>query len=375
MKKIICTCFLAVLWVAGCSGSRDYRIAISVNSNGFEREDKPVEVALNLAEIESVDKYSICVMEIDKEGNVIDDSVPFQFDKGSEFNLTFILKGKTAADETRNYEVRIGKKSCRNRRDVLPLVSVTDVNEHEGQESYKIETQNATYYYHKLGAGFASMEDKDGADWIGFHPTGGTGGHYRGIPNTGYPDDYCHPGKTVSVSKLLAAGPVKISIYSESDDKKWICVWDIFPNYARLTILEAITPYWFLYEGTPGGEINEDTDFCVRQNGIRISLRESWVDDIDANGQRGEWVYFGDGDRVLYLVNHEDDDAVDSYRTMHHKMTVFGFGRKRINKFMNKVPAQFTIGLYDSGDFDIISSAINSAYQPLTVDIGDIKTK
>ena len=375
MKKVICICFLMALWIAGCSGSRDYRIAISVNGNGFEREDKPVEVALNLAEIEFVNEDLICVMEIDKEGNVIDDSVPFQFDKGSEFNLTFILKGKTAADETRNYEVRIGKKSCRNRRDVLPLVSVTDVNEHEGQESYKIETQNATYYYHKLGAGFASMEDKDGADWIGFHPTGGTGGHYRGIPNTGYPDDYCHPGKEASRSKLLAAGPVKISIYSESNDKKWICVWDIFPNYARLTILEAITPYWFLYEGTPGGEIDEDTDFCVRQNGIRTYLREKWVDDISAYGQRGEWVYFGDGDRVLYLINHEDDDAVDSYRTMHHKMTVFGFGRKRINKFMNKVPAQFTIGLYDSDDFDIISSAINSAYQPLTVDIGDIKTK
>jgi len=369
MKKYFIIYLIAVIFI-GCSGPRNYRIAISVNSNGFEREDKPVEVALDLP---GIDEDSICVMEFDKEGNVIDDSVPFQFDKGSEFNLTFILEGKTAAGQTRNYQVCIGKKSCRDCEPVLPLVSVTDVNEHEGQESFKIETQNATYYYHKLGAGFASMEDKDGADWIGFHPTGGTAGHYRGIPNTGYPNDYCHPGKRVSKSRIIAAGPIKVSIYSESDDKKWVCVWDIFPNYARWTILEAITPYWSLYEGAPGGEINEDSDFCVRQNGIRTSLREKWVDDIPANGQTGEWVYFSDGDRALYLVNHEDDDAVDSYRTMHHKMTVFGFGRKRLNKFMDKIPAQFTIGLYDSNDFDIISSAINSAYQPFVIDIGDIE--
>jgi len=42
---------------------------------------------------------------------------------------------------------------------VPTLVSYQDNVDYEGQASYKVMTENATYYYHKLGAGFASMID------------------------------------------------------------------------------------------------------------------------------------------------------------------------------------------------------------------------
>lgn len=385
----ICILLLAITVLTGCTGD-NYRFAVNVNTADYQRQDKPIEIDLNITEMlsklsrsQALDTNSISVVEVDNAGQIIDQAIPFQFDKGADFDavknakgkLTFILKGQTSANTTRHFYIHFGKeKTLSDTQPIEPLVSVTDVNDHEGQESFKIDTQNATYYYHKFGAGFASLQDKDGADWIGYHPTGGASGHYRGIPNTGYPDDYCHPGKTVSNSAIISDGPVKVSIYSQSNDKKWIGIWDIFSHYARWTVIEAITPYWFLYEGTPGGKLDEDTDFCVRQNGNRTTAGQKWVADIKADGQRGEWLYIGDGDRVLYLIHHIDDDAVDLYRPMRNAMTVFGFGRKRINKFMHRLPDQFTIGLYDSSDFDIISAAINSAYQPLDITLGDIES-
>lgn len=51
---------------------------------------------------------------------------------------------------------------------------------------YKTETQAAVHFLEKEGAGFSSIVDSDGNDWIGFHPESGTeaGGGYRGFPNT-----------------------------------------------------------------------------------------------------------------------------------------------------------------------------------------------
>jgi hypothetical protein len=84
------------------------------------------------------------------------------------------------------------------------------------------------------------------------------------------------------------------------------CRWDIYPGYARLTLLKLRTPYWFLYEGTPGGNpgggLDEEQGYCVRSDGTRTSLSERWEDPLP----EPEWLYFGAGnvERVLYLVHH-----------------------------------------------------------------------
>ncbi len=368
------------------SKARAWRIPITACAAGHERLDKPVEVEVNFTELlekkagaTRFDERSMRLAEVDSEGRLIEASIGFQFDEAPDFSradhvkgmLTFVAKGNTPAGSTRTFHLYLDSTDVVHTK---PLVSVLDGIQYRDQESFKIETPNGTYYYHKKGAGFASIFDKDGNDWLGYRPGGGPAGEYRGIPNLGYPEGYCHPGKEVSNSRIVSDGPIKISIISESNDGKMKCVWDIFPHYARLTVLKMRTPYWFLYEGTPGGKLDEDSDYCIRADkagGTRTPASKRWDGDISTPGGPGEWLCFGDGDRVLYLVHHEDDEAVDSYWPMRGEMTVFGFGRKGLKKFMKATPAQFTIGFHDGLEFADITRAVNSAYNPLIVAVGD----
>ncbi|MBL7188901.1 MAG: VCBS repeat-containing protein [Phycisphaerae bacterium] len=368
------------------SAARALRVPITINAAGRERLDKPVEVEMNFTQLlvrsgdeVTFNKKSMRLAEVDAAGRIIEASVRFQFDKVPDFNgqanakgtLTFMADGQTAADSTRTFHLYLGSAEAVQ---VPPLVRVTDGVQHRGQESFMIESQNATYYYHKQGAGFASIVDKDGNDWLGYRPGGGPAGEYRGIPNMGHPEGYCHPGKTVSSSKIISGGPIKVSIFSESDDGKMQCVWDIFPSYARLTVLKMRKPYWFLYEGTPGGKLDEDSDYCIRADtpgGTRTPASVKWDGDLSVQRGAGEWLCFGDGSRVLYLVHHEDDEAVDSYWPMRGEMTVFGFGRKGINKFMEATPAHFTIGLCEGSTYADVARVVDSAYAPLSVAIGN----
>jgi hypothetical protein len=368
------------------SKARARRIPVTVCAAGHERLDKPVEVEVNFTELlrktpsaTQFGERSMRLAEVDSEGRIVDDSVGLQFDRALDFDpednvkgtLTFVAKGKTPAGATRRFHLYAASAHAVK---TGPLVSVTDGVQYRGQESFKIETPSATYYYHKKGAGFASIFDKDGNDWLGYRPGGGPAGEYRGIPNMGHPEGYCHPGKTISNSRIISDGPIKVSIMSESNDGKMKCVWDIFPHYARLTVLKMRTPYWFLYEGTPGGKLDEDLDYCIRADtsgGTRTPASKKWDGDIRVPGGPGEWLCFGDGDRVLYLVNHEDDEAVDSYWPMQGEMTVFGFGRKGIEKFMKATPAHLTVGFHDESNFANIARAVNSAYVPLIVLVGN----
>jgi len=135
-------------------------------------------------------------------------------------------------------------------------------------------------------------------------------------------------------------------------------------------------PYWFLYEGTPGGKLDEDSDYCIRPgtpNGTKTLAKLKWDGDISHPGHSGEWLCFGDGHRAIYLIHHEDDQAIDSYWPMQGQMTVFGFGRKGLNKFMEMVPANFTIGFCEGSSFAEVSKVINSAYNPLTIAVGNLQ--
>ncbi|MGB2823355.1 MAG: hypothetical protein WBF17_20400, partial [Phycisphaerae bacterium] len=248
-----------------------------------------------------------------------------------------------------------------------PQVELLDDYEHEGQESFRIVTDSAWWYYHKLGAGFAGLLDPNGNDWISYHPKGGSAGNYRGIPNLVHPEGYFHPGGKKCTSKLIATGPLKVIIHSQSGDGKWACRWEISPAWARLTVLKAAGPYWFLYEGTPGGKLDVAGDYCVRSDGMRTAASESWTGDLAA----AEWLYFGDArlKRVLWLVHHEDDKHVDSYWPMQGNMTVFGFGRKGLSKHMTKVPARFTVGFCESTDHKTIAAALTAATSPFKITV------
>jgi hypothetical protein len=331
---------------------------IHVTANGYRRQNKPVEVQLE------PDRPITNVIEIDREGTVIDPAVLFQQDPDGW--LVLLLTGTTPADATRRYRLEFGQDVRR----VAPLVTVRDA-EDEGQESCQVTTTSATWFYHKLGAGFSSLIDDEGLDWVSYRPGGGSAGEYRGIPNMGHPEGYCHPGKAVSHSQIVAEGPLCARIESASNDGVMRCQWDIFPAYARLTVLQMRTPYWFLYEGTPGGnpggQLDEAGGYCVRSDGTRTALLERWEGPLPAP----EWVYFGASnvEHVLYLVHHEADAEIDSYWPMEHNMTVFGFGRLGLEKFMRQVPAHFTVGFAEDGALERAQEVIDSAFRPLRMDI------
>ena len=67
---------------------------VHVNANGFERRDKPVEVALD------ADAPIARVLEMDDAGAVIDAAVPLQRDPDG---LVFLLTGTTPVGATRHF--------------------------------------------------------------------------------------------------------------------------------------------------------------------------------------------------------------------------------------------------------------------------------
>jgi hypothetical protein len=248
---------------------------------------------------------------------------------------------------------------------VEPAIAVDRI-EHQGQASIRIATPAGTWIYHEKGAGFASLIDGDGNDWISYHPKGGSDGKYRGIPNLVHPAGYFHPGRKQCQTQIIEQADDHVALESRSADGRWACRWDVLPDRAVLTVLKADGAYWFLYEGTPGGEVNGgrlDTadGFCLRADGQRTSVKSRWTGDIQGD-DKVEWAAFGNtrAGRTLVMIHHTDDQAIDSYWPMQGNMTVFGFGRDGLKKFIRDDedhPGRFTVALVESTQIDELTAA------------------
>ncbi len=360
----------------------NYRISLTVDVGIYERNEKPVEQYLNLpaklrhlGHNSPVIEDSLRVVEVNSEGDVIDDNVPCQYDAMTETwgNLVFILSGTTPAGSNRYYDVYFDTTGTFVPADVNTQVQLTDDIIDEEQASYRIVTQNATYFYQKQAGGFSSLLDIDGNDWINFHPWGGSDGIYRGIPNLVHPDNIFHPGHNNCTSSILYSGPLKVTIQTVSNNGLWECTWEIYPYCARMTLLKkADKNYWFLYEGTPGGKLDLTTDFSVRSNGERLPVQQSWrQQDIPSP----EWIYFEDSvlDRYIYLVHEEDDSLSDDFWQMESNMTVLGFGRtQNVNdKQLSDAPMHFTFGLADDATFSSANKVIEASYRPVNITVGN----
>jgi hypothetical protein len=234
----------------------------------------------------------------------------------------------------------------------------------------KIDTPTATYYLEKVGAGLSSLIDKGGQDWIGFHSRAGSraSGEYRGFPNAVHRQDgsFFHPknnGTDPSDVKVVHESAERITILATSGTKTWQGRWDFFPTHCTFTMtrMPPDRRYWILYEGTPGGEY-DDSDWwmtsAIKGNQPLTTTHEG---DIPAP----EWIVFGDRelDRVLFLLHHEDDDKIDRYHQMDKSMTVFGFGRKGLTKYLDTVPRSFSIGFLETTDHARVSAAIDDIQQ------------
>jgi len=368
-----------------------YRVPVTVNANGAPRINKPVEVSLNFTQLLAAangsgtfDPASLRVLEVDNIGNLLNATVPFQFDPVPEYDattnaagtLTFIMTGSTAAAAARDYHIYFDLTGRGFTAPIFPdQVTLTEDVIDEEQLSYEIQNQSATYFYQKEGAAFSSVLDLSGNDWISYTTTIGAGGSYRGIPNMIYPEGDFHPGSEAATSQIMAQGPLKITIHSVTNDSKWEALWEIFPDYARMTLLKAEQEYWFLYEGTPGGALEDINDIVVRSDGTETPATSSWEGDLP--GQ--EWLYFGDKalNGSLFLASHAEDEIIDSYFPLTDssgKMTVFGFGRHNSDNFLTTTPAQFTIGLLNTTQFAGAAPLIQSAYIDLALQVANVET-
>ena len=278
---------------------QQYQFDIQVGAGTTDRQDKPVDAAIDLTAFlasipGTLDIQSLQVAEVDFTGELINDGVLFQFDQDPGFdpttnaagNLVFIMDGVTPAGVTRYYQLAFDLVGVCPDCPAPPVVAFpvsVDSLTYENQLTYQIATPQATYMYQTQGGGLASLIDLDSQDWISFHDVPGseTAGEYRGIPNLVFSEgdaanSFFHPGFTNGTSRLVNAGPLKVSVRSQAGplENSWDVLWEFYPDYARLTVLEAGPsdngPYWFLYEGTIGGSMDPG-DVVVRSDGVETS--------------------------------------------------------------------------------------------------------
>jgi hypothetical protein len=146
----------------------------------------------------------------------------------------------------------------------------------------------------------------------------------------------------------------------------------VFPDKARLRVLAAPAEYWFLYEGTPGGSLETNSDFIVRSTGQFSFCSTSWAGDIPDE----EWLFVADPvvGRSIYLANHTDDAETDSYWQLNGDMTVLGFGRlpfgQPLDPQMTGAPRDFTIGFLDETEIAVAADPIRGAITDLVQNVG-----
>ena len=241
-----------------------------------------------------------------------------------------------------------------------------------GLPAFKIETPTATYFLEKTGGGLSSLLDRDGNDWLGFHPaaSSGAGGEYRGFPNAVHKQggSYFHPrnaGTDPSTSRVEQVGHDRVSIVVESEGGQWAGRYEFFPTHCTFTMtrMPAERKYWVLYEGTPGGRFDLGDWWMTSAVTERQSMRQRHDADIPAP----EWIAFGDAnlERALLLVHHEDDHDPDTFYQMNRQMTVFGFGRQGLTKYLSHVPQRFSIVLLDTVKHDQLHRRAEMLIKPV----------
>lgn len=230
------------------------------------------------------------------------------------------------------------------RNDAHERVVIVDGAIDEGQECFRIETPYATFFLQKENGGFSSILDRNGTDWLNFKNNPGPHGPelaasaYRGIPNL---QNRCafqgagHPGFKSGYSKQINDS----TIYTVTTHGEVAFTWTFTTKAAYLTMVRpgVTCPYWFLFEGTPGGKYDPYNQFWGTADGFSTAR----PDLLQKTGIQGHWnwIYFGDRSttQVLALaqVNMDDKEDLMSYMGnteagVHSPdgMVVFGFGRK-----------------------------------------------
>lgn len=244
-----------------------------------------------------------------------------------------------------------------------PEVHISECT-YEGRAHYLITTPGAVYYYDRAGGGISRMLDQDGKDWIAFkkepwdtYPASAASA-YRGIPNLVFRSEDAgagHPGHDQCVSEKIGERAIR----TVSKSGKWQWTWEFFDHYVQLRIqkVDPDHPYWFLYEGTPGGHFQPDQQYFGTENG---GPRNDQLDYYagDKLFDHWQWAYFGyrPSDRILYIAQLHADEHVDTFAYLGNSeegikaengMVVFGFGRAEGAQPLLKNPNTFFLGFFE----------------------------
>ncbi len=231
---------------------------------------------------------------------------------------------------------------------------------YEGASHFVVKAGGVEWWYDAAGGGFSRIVDRDGRDWIGFRrepwnvTPASAASSYRGLPNLVFGGERSgagHPGFSRCRSRIEAGG-----IVTETADGAWQWRWSFRDNHAELRLeRKGPEPYWFLYEGVPGGRYAPARWYWGHAEAG--PLRE--LPDFPGGGRAlGEWAwaYFGSDDapRVFWVARAANNPAPASFGVMGSSkagleapdgMTVFGFGRARdAQPLLEGVPAVFLCG-------------------------------
>ena len=381
---------ISVLSVASFNGSWwdtnwPYRVLMGVGAGDYARTDRVVERTVDFDQLITgaggsgvFEPNTLRCHEVDVSGELIGSEVACQAD-GAD-TLIIQVPGQMSAHTGRYFHIYFDEVGgTATPATGTELVTLTDNVTDEGQTSYRIDTSIGSYYYHKLGAGFSSLVDTTGIDWIGYDDNiVGSLGTFRGIPNMVPPElgGYFHPGNTDSTTTLISTGPVKTTFSSETNDGLWEVQWEIYPHTATMTVLRTGTNYWVLYEGVPGGVLDIG-DSTVRSFGgfSELSAFDTWGGDLPGD----EWVYITASEvtRSFYMAHLDEDFVYDSYRPASvtaGQMTILGFGRQNATTQLSRTPERFTIGLIDTNQFSDAKQLIESTIKPIDAELSPIAT-
>jgi hypothetical protein len=247
----------------------------------------------------------------------------------------------------------------------------------QGAPAWRIETPSATYIYQPEAGGFSHLYDREGNDWIGFAPgqpkaPQGAGNVFRGFPNLVYPDNVGHPGYSHCRSSNRRSGD-SVVLDTESKDERW--AWSVEPADTHLVIdvtrAPEDRPYWFLFEGTPGGRYDPYGTFWGTPEGRR-TLEEygATLRPLEPFRDPG-WVYFGHKDvaATLFCAHLTPDNSPTTLYFMNAApgegaaadgMVVFGFGRGPGTECHLRGRHRFAVGICERAGHASVAEAVEA---------------
>jgi hypothetical protein len=229
--------------------------------------------------------------------------------------------------------------------------------------AFEIHTPSASYWLIKASAAIASITDTAGVQWINYYAYRAN----RGVPNLGLPKQggCCQPGNpeklglpmmTTEIDPGFTVTSTHLRLVSKSDTGSFWLVWDFFLTHFTLTINRADTPFGFTYRGVPGGAI-DTRDQLVLSSGETLSPSDPYQGALSGTDQ---WVYYNRpmNKHALFLIQHTDDDLVDSYQIADGDSAMWTFGGDASKRYITQTPIRFSLGVMDSSESALIVDRI-----------------